>query len=149
MPSSRYSLPSEDDLESLLENEIETDDEMDMSSDTSSEASSIENDPSIVHWYPMVDSTTDSNVSEQNQFWTPPSTMSGDQENETEVSTTFESPVRGRNVARRSRGRRFGVLYASRGRHRQSVTYVLTTILYRILTVNNNGKTILINECAP
>ncbi|XP_060858421.1 uncharacterized protein LOC132935813 [Metopolophium dirhodum] len=86
--------------------------------DTSSEASSMLNDPTIQRWVPVVSSSSDENESEGGGFWTPPSTLGDDIEDINAVSGIRQGFLR-RNTARRSRGRRPGVFYVRRGRHRQ------------------------------
>jgi len=89
--------------------------------DTSSEASSMLNDPTIQHFVPIV-SSSDEDESKPAEFWTP-TTSTVDDTCDRRMSPTTSRNYRqpGVNTARRSRPKRYGVVYARRGRHRQPV----------------------------
>jgi len=111
------------------EEEEEEDEDVD-DDDTSSEAWSLINDPSIVPYRPVLTSSDESNQSGSGIYKTPPSIMAAGTE-PMEFSTTVGHvrTVPSRNVARRQRARRPGVVGYRRGRWRQPVKYGRTTIL--------------------
>ncbi|XP_016661180.1 uncharacterized protein LOC107884148 [Acyrthosiphon pisum] len=121
MPSLYRHLPEEQ-VETVEREEVQTDEnrsddeEESMNSDTSSEASSMLNDPTIQPWVPVVSSSDESD-----ELWTPPSTRRDDDDDDFEEVITTERRYLRPQLARRSRARRPGAMYARRGRYRQPV----------------------------